>query len=1722
MIPEIVSKNDDLYPDYTRTFSQNLNSVLGKAISGFPSSDQLNAFYKSTLTSTDSSSLSGYTAGTSYAGYTASSGYTSSPFIYSTTGMDYTSGTSYSTYGIGGSGATTSDSSLSSSSTSDMSSSTSSSTTVNTSSGSSISSSTPVDGTLSVDEVNAAASSAATSVSTLNNNCGTNNTCAPDGFRNKNVPEGFTNKSKSLFPLQLNKKKVVEKYTGTSSSANLNAIVQASNGAKWISSDKYFNVGYDEIMVASVYNRIIKFNETQNFTLYSSNKGYLYVNDNMYVINKVIGQNNGTTVYGVENINIPFINNTTTYIYALLPANSAILINNNKNLITTLDWKSISYDLNVSFKDLNPVHYGINVIKSKILSSSQVVFDVGNVNLKIENSVPKLTSAKPISNNAQYKSYREELLISDNNVKTVRYIISEPFYIDQENLFLNFQIFASNMFKIYTYQDKIPVLMNENAIFNRVSVDQYITRYDQSLEYKVNLGYNYLVIVAPQDTLLYIPNYQFKLSNGQVIDKTIRFVTNLDWRYKLLNLPYYQFNYMDYYKDMESDWLNKIESFSGKREKFSGRREHFSGRREHFEDTIFSELSADVLEEEYILTREKQRLEYLNSIKNLTSSIDPVAIKTNSIDTTMVGFVDLVNQINKYKTDNLISSTYGIFDNLYKANVATISGYLTGNIPSDKTEINNLKNQNENTYGAPVYTMYQNIQTIVNMDIIGIKNGYDTILNDLYQKLVTQYNILVTAVKSNNSTTITKEYNSFNVIKEQITNTLKTINDKIIELNSKVSPLETYKTNFLKLYNDYNNFSSTTLKQYIDGLTNFQSSVSTMNTQVNDAKNKMSDGVFNVDSDDCPFKKYKSDVTSIITNINNVGTGTDSIKQKLSNLKTLNDSIQKTLYDKLKSAAPTFPDVSKLTSSTRDSTINTNVTNIVNGLDVSFIWNSSDATSKINIFKKNYQDYLIQIYTILTQLNITLIKNYTNINDATITDFSSVISGYVNSIKNILNSEETAYKNKISSAQQYLQTMITNQTNNNFSSVSDAYNNFMAIYCELRGSTSSNNCQNVPGKKAIYDATSNQSYYNSKLSVSAFQNILNSLQDLNAKIYNCNVSDLGNDKYYKSIVTSLNDTSAYVRNSNSVTYDATNVATFSNMNEHFGNRKEHLTNKTVYTTQDLEKLPLAKSVGTLNRIEILAHGDTGDEVMNVIIQTSVNTTNYSYKLNRYNPNYYYFNLNGTLKKLTINFPTDNSPKGDSNIRITSLLFNGIDIRTLVPDPWNGTDAGRYNSLKSGTYAWVGDYVFDFNNVNVASLYPPLTGIWVDEYSAQGTNPIMDGKINFIVPFQITSTMNNCVAYVFAQGVSSVIVKINGVSTTLTNNKSGALTLNTGINFMQVIVDLKNTSLKYYSRYLVANIMSGSTTLVNTIDLSKYVWRYNFEGNRYLPVITMTGNDGTVTCDTFCLNDWNGQLSAKSPNSTGKGICVSGKLTSNNTGVNCDVLDVGALHCNCAPYAKETFSNIRENYAPSNAPYKSSLYGNSATSGSGITSFGNSLQCNTPIIGLYGKGSSTQLNSIGVMCENNVKKSSLGNSNGTDFSEEFPRSGKLRTAIVHKNKVGNDDVVSGLSTIYTNTQLRHYGNYSNPNTTSKLYRCNSGFSGINGNLKNNNIINMGFTCGEPIYEREFVMNDIIQKNNNVSTNQALFEVMSNYQQTKGRVPENYYSKNEDVNRNLYRK
>ena len=51
--------------------------------------------------------------------------------------------------------------------------------------------------------------------------------------------------------------------------------------------------------------------------------------------------------------------------------------------------------------------------------------------------------------------------------------------------------------------------------------------------------------------------------------------------------------------------------------------------------------------------------------------------------------VIVINKQNPYLFENML-------DNLYKANVATISGYLTGNIPSDKTEINNLKNQNEN------------------------------------------------------------------------------------------------------------------------------------------------------------------------------------------------------------------------------------------------------------------------------------------------------------------------------------------------------------------------------------------------------------------------------------------------------------------------------------------------------------------------------------------------------------------------------------------------------------------------------------------------------------------------------------------------------------------------------------------------------------------------------------------------------------------------------------------------------------------------------------------------------------------------------------------------------------------------------------------------------------------------------------------------------------------
>ena len=359
-----------------------------------------------------------------------------------------------------------------------------------------------------------------------------------------------------------------ESYEGITSIKNLQEIVNKQSSlskpvgtSQWIGADKSFNVGYNKITVAVLYSYTVSVPMGTSFTLFTTNKGYVFVNDVMYMINNNIGSN--LNILG--NIPVPKGN---IEINILLPANSGILINNNSLLNTNTNWKSKTYDLKnggLEFSELDPLDFVNEELKKRIVSKKQNVYIIKDLTIPLNVTVDSASAL--ISNNSLYKSYKDsdlDIKNGDLNIKSVVYSPIEDLYVNGTNSTVSFAIYGSNKFDVYLKSNNNePLKLTNSQIFNKISVNSSITLNSLSITQRLEKGNCHLYVVAPENTLIYIPYFKIDgindvFSNKELsksadyVDVNKINITTQFWKYVYVNIPYIQFDYKLFYSNIHS------------------------------------------------------------------------------------------------------------------------------------------------------------------------------------------------------------------------------------------------------------------------------------------------------------------------------------------------------------------------------------------------------------------------------------------------------------------------------------------------------------------------------------------------------------------------------------------------------------------------------------------------------------------------------------------------------------------------------------------------------------------------------------------------------------------------------------------------------------------------------------------------------------------------------------------------------------------------------------------------------------------------------------------------------------------------------------------------------------------------------------------------------------------------------------------------------------------
>ncbi len=1078
-------------------------------------------------------------------------------------------------------------------------------------------------------------------------------------------------------------RKTYEGYKGNSSIAALNAIVSSTPNSKWMASDKYFNVGFDEIAVASVYNRVVRIDQPVKVTFYATNRGYLFVNDFMYVLDKET--KTGSGIYMIQDVAIQQLNQDN-YLYLLLPGNTAILCNDNP-LYTNTSWRSIAYDLNQSFRDADPIEFGLNKIKSRVISNTEVVYPLTTVPVTL--NVQRAPSAKFICNSAVYQTYTMDQIKSDKEVKTIRFAPLNPITMDSANFVVNFQIFASNTnFKVYGISvsaGKTQIKqVNEGLIFAPQTVNTGLTVYSQAIEFALSAGKNYIVVVAPEKSFIYVPGcIVLNAATRATVQWTTTtttpgpnpYITDENWRYKIIRIPYYQFDYVAYSEQMDRDLLANVQPTKTSIESFSNQMQTSY---EGFNDTVYSELPGGILEEEYIYQSERRRGELRNMKSSLNSDdkFNIPVLRENVASMVTKYFDDLIGKYNKMKADNNDTTKADSFQSLVNAytKLTTAPGntvlvafnkYLTTNSSDPAIQAVEKK---RNEIGDPTAAVF----TLVPDDnkLSGLKAIRDQTEKDLKKQLDSmeaQLGKLTTATSTNNSVAVEKEYKIY----MDMVATLNQMTDKMATIQSEYTQYYTNLTGLLpgikKKYSDMIALINGDMATVVAALDKAASDKSSIAKYVTDATALLAKPEFILTNAACPIKTFDKMIQDNQIDYEKVysdpTTGFSAKMKKIQETHTkMTEDIKKVFLVNLASI-----------------TSKTGIDAFIKTIDFSYYWNNTTGAQVINDTKTNLTNYLTAYFDVVNLVNQLFGKQYTGITDAMITEVKTMVDNNLAKMKQTYNTELTNYTQLVNTANGQLTKMKAEQNTQPVTVIKGYYDSIKATYDSLAR------------KPAEYSSASSDmiKQYNQP-----FKDMVGKIKpDDFTTMYNKNKTNL--DTLVKSTM-----------GTNKVLYES-----FSNSNrstEHFSLKpidKPTFNNlkkpmpvviKAKTTTKD-RKLKSGYTLKTGNFLKLTFKGDIGPEnmVMRVTYSDGTNTL-YNYDAIGTTPRTLYFEYSKQVVNIYIGFTNDSTQGGDRNIRFSEIMYNFRDIKGIAAN--STADQRKTDVIRQGFYPWT--IGFDYNTPTI--------------------------------------------------------------------------------------------------------------------------------------------------------------------------------------------------------------------------------------------------------------------------------------------------------------------------------------------------------------------------------------------------------------------------------------
>ncbi len=1281
-----------------------------------------------------------------------------------------------------------------------------------------------------------------------------------------------------------------ESYEGITTTKSLQEVVnkqtnvsQPVGKSQWIGADKSFNVGYNEISVAVVYSLSKQISKETFFTLFTSNMGYLFINDTMYIINKNIGNN----LYMLANI--PVQNNkdgSKTNINILLPGNSAILINNNELLNTNTEWTSKTYDLmnsSLSFNKLDPLDFAKNNITKNIISKKQNVYIIKDLSVQLNVTIDPLSSL--ISNSSTYKSYTDSEIKNSLNMKSVVYSPIEDLYVTGVTSSVSFAIYGSNIFDVYIKSNNDLIKLTNTSIYNKIVVNPSITLNSLSLNQKLAKGINHLYIVAPENTLIYIPyfkidnvndvfsNKQLSRSNDYTDVNKVNITTQY-WKYIFVNIPYIQFNYLNFANTINNNFVtnesfvnynnyqridlkeNKTNNKNYKNYKNKSLKENKSNNifnniipssvknlfsvftsngLEHYENNeeeSYNELEAKIIKNDYIINSEKIREQIQNFIKNLNSDqqFNLQEIKKNYQD--LISMYDnIIDSIKKKSSDATIKNNYNnvINDNNKQKLESTVNSekdYKDKKLFSLYDYINDIYAKYNTNYNSVIdlYNKINNTSKTLIDSVTTSKNNDNSELDNIYNKLSTQLTILKSAIASDKYNDIKKEYDTYQTIAKSLKDRLPSISSTQSTFNSNIGTLDTLISDFNNSYKTFNDYKSNVVVPSLEQYKLVRDKIANINKYQTEAKTIIESPDFSCrTTQNYVASQNAINICTFIALVDNYNAQyyllysdpTTGIKAKIQKYIEINNTINTILKSNFNKQFPNL-------SNTSD------ISNFVNSLDYSIIWNSNDGINAINGFKSALTTYLTSYFKVLNKINSTF-------------EFSSKVTIIDNSLITLIGGTDDK-GGEIKKNSDKIKAYGTTELDKFNEIAKKAKSTYDILNSDVTKMLS------TPSQMPLDDSKIN--------------GYLTTLKDYNKQI-------LDNSKSYSTYETEIKK---YVKN-------------LSDCSDTFNVSESSSTSDIFYAKEITNKLAIMlnyKLVSPSTSIKTASMESFTNKEKFMTKEKFTNKEKFMTKEKFTNKEKFM-----TKEKFTNNITIIKKEDFD-RLNLCEPVILGIPPSTL-------------------------------------SLNEVTSGVWVDKYSAVSSLDVMEGYLHIVTIYQSNISANDIVTQIDTNNQPLTLV-INGVTVNPYSTNKYKINIQNGTNMIQIRIDLSSTlNKKIKSRYLLFSAKvtglganKNQSIIINTNNSSE--WRYMFEDNRYMKPVVKVGNN-TSNCTKTCFDN-------------NKSLCNNAYTLSGTTATVYDcnkITGINNINCNCLPISpKESFTNYQEDFT--STPKNSSNYGGSNNSG----------------------------------------------------------------------------------------------------------------------------------------------------------------------------------------------